>query len=105
MEARDPQSRELPGLIDVAAAPADPVRAGLFEASDRGRESSRKVVVVAVDIRNELSAGAGKTLIQSMGLSAVRFRHPPGEPVCVALDDLNGSVGRASVDDDVLEVG
>jgi len=37
-------------------------------------------------------------------VAAVLLGDPPREPVCVALDDLDASVRRAAVHDEVLEV-
>ena len=49
------------------------------------------------------AVGFGEALVEGVGLAAVLFADPEGEVLFVALDDVDGAVGAATVDDDVLE--
>jgi hypothetical protein len=102
---RNPELHPLVLVVDVPAAAADPVGACALEPRDRGVEGAGQVVVVAVDVGDELAGGSSQTLVEGVGLPTVGLGDPPGEAIAIALDDLRRTVGRAPVDDDVLQIG
>src|SRR5829696_6762964 len=103
-ELGDPQRNQLALAIDVAAGPYDPRRSGRLERRGGGVERPGQVMIIAVDVGHPLARRAPQTLVERMGLPAVRLRDPPGQPIRVPLYDRDRAVGRAAVDDDVLEV-
>ena len=59
--------------------------------------------VVAADPGQEIARGARETLVESVRLPAVRLDDDASAAPAIALDDVDRSVARAAVDDDVFE--
>ena len=91
-------------LGDVDGRTGDPAALRSFERPDHGLERTRQVVVVRVQIGDDLAARPLDPLVDRIRLTLVGLGDPPGEPILVASDHVDGLVGRSAVDDHVLEV-
>ena len=102
----------VPEDIDHPAALVDRLHVGVnqncrrmgFECPDRRADCARQIEVIRVEPGDDLPVRMGKPLVDGLGLPAVLLADPPGQPVCILLDDLHAAVGRTAIDDDVLDV-
>src|SRR5712671_1598905 len=67
-------------------------------------ERPRKIEIVAVQERENVSRGSREPLVDRVGLAAVFFGHPVGEVLFMPADDVDALVRAAAVDDDVLDL-
>jgi hypothetical protein len=91
-------------LVHEAGSSREPSGPRAREGLDGRVKCARKVVVVGVDVGDDLPGRPSESLVQRVRLPIVGLAGPPRESVGVALDDLDGTVGRAAVHDHVLEV-
>ncbi len=103
---------EPPGPVDPACDPVlvrdlhravDGVDAGLAQQACNGPiDGGGHVLVVAVQPAEQLASSLCKALVDGVCLAAVGFRDPAKLRIVACLEQLDGSVGRVPVDDEVL---
>src|SRR4051812_22699979 len=64
----------------------------------------RRVLVVGVEPRHHLAAGAGEALVDGVVLARILLADPPRQFLLARADDGGAVVGAAAVDDGVFEV-
>ena len=64
----------------------------------------RKQHVVGVHKAEHVARGARETPIHPVGRTRIGLEHNSRQPMPIALDELAAAVGRAWIDDDVLDI-
>src|SRR5438105_8564382 len=85
----------------VAADPFDALM--LVKIFRDGRERSREIDVIAIDVSKNVTGRPGESFVDCMDLTAIFFTLPIRESRFIFTDDVDRLIGASSVDHQILE--
>lgn len=75
----------------------------LLKMRDYGGDGAGEERIVGVEIGDDLASAAAQALVDGVGLPAITLGLP-GETLAITSKDVNGTIGRAAVEDEILDV-
>src|SRR6516225_146140 len=63
-----------------------------------------QVVIVAVEVRDDITSGSPETLVDGVRLAAIFLAYPVGQPALVFPNNFDTPICAAAVDDDVFQI-
>ena len=92
-----------PGVHRKRIAHHPPRLRMLLQGRDRGSDSPGRVHVVGIQPGQNFPSRPSKSLAQRVGLTLIRFRHPPGQPIRVAPQHFHAAIGGTAVHNNILK--